>query len=362
MRLEPQVLRLLVDERLRTQEVQRRRVPVSDNDVAEAIADIERRNNLPAGALRAQLRAAGIQPRTLFDQVRAQIGWGRLMRALLGAGAEVSEAEVAEAIAAHRARAGQAEFLVGEIFVPVDDARNEAQVRGFADEVITQLRRGTPFPIVATQFSQAQTAVQGGDLGWVGLDRLDPEVAAVVERMPQGAVSNPIRVAGGYQVVTLRGRRQVGQEQIATLLSVRQVFLPFATPLDPQAPTQQQVELVDRAQRLSQTLRSCEQMEQQPRAGDRPADPGPVRLEGLNPPQLRTLLAGLPPNRSSQPLISPDGVMLIMVCSRETRNLSEFTPEMARGQILRERVETRSRQLQRELRRRAMIEIRAVQP
>jgi peptidyl-prolyl cis-trans isomerase SurA len=356
-RLEPQVLRLLVDERLRMQEVQRRRVPVSDTDVAESVAEIERRNNMSAGGLRAQLRQANVQQRSLFDQLRTQIGWGRLMRALLGAQAEVSEAEANDAVNAYRARQGQTEYLVGEIFLPVDEPANEAQVRAFADEVIAQLRRGTPFPVVATQFSQSQTAVQGGDLGWVGTERLDPEVAIIVERMPQGAVSNPIRVAGGFQVITLRAKRQVGQEQNVTVLSVRQLFLPFAETLDPQRPTDQQRQTLEQAQRLAETLRSCEQMAAQPRS----SDPGPVQLEALNPPPLRALLGSQPLNRPTEPIISPDGIMLIMVCSRERRNMAEFTPEIARSQILRDRVETLSRQLQRELRRRAVIEIRAQQ-
>ncbi|MBY0336790.1 MAG: peptidylprolyl isomerase [Acetobacteraceae bacterium] len=357
-RLQPQVLRLLVDERLRMQEVQRLRIPVSDNDVADAIAEIERRNNLPAGGLRAQLRNAGVQPRTLFDQVRAQIGWGRLLRALLGPRAEVSDQEVQDTIAAYRARQGQPEFLVGEIYIPIDNAAQDAEVRRFVEEVVAQLRRGTPFPVAATQFSQSQSAVAGGDLGWVGLTQLDPEVAAVVERMPPGAVSNPIRVAGGYQIVTLRARREVGREAMSTMLSIRQVFLPFDRQLDPQNPTDQQRQTLERAQRLSQTLRGCEAMDQQPRAGDRPTDPGPIRLEGLNPPALRSLLGGLPIGRPSQPIVAPDGIMLIMVCNREQRNQADFNPDVARNQILRDRVEVISRQLQRELRRRAVIETR----
>src|SRR5688500_8512278 len=48
-RLTPQVTRLLVDERLRMQEVQRRRIAATDDDIAAAIADIERRNGLPSG-------------------------------------------------------------------------------------------------------------------------------------------------------------------------------------------------------------------------------------------------------------------------------------------------------------------------
>jgi peptidyl-prolyl cis-trans isomerase SurA len=47
-----------------------------------------------------------------------------------------------------------------------------------------------------------------------------------------------------------------------------------------------------------------------------------------------------------------------MVCSRETRNLAEANPQQARDILLRDRIELLSRQLQRDLRRRAQIEIR----
>jgi LPS-assembly protein len=160
-RLTPQVTRLLVDERLRLQEVQRRRVAVGDDDIAAAVAELERRNGLPAGGLVAQLRRAGVEPRVLYDQLRVQIGWSRLVRALLGPQATPGEAEIADYIATQRARTGQPEFLVSEIFIPVDDPGEEPEVRRFVDDIIAQLRAGVPFPVAATQFSQAQTALQG---------------------------------------------------------------------------------------------------------------------------------------------------------------------------------------------------------
>ncbi|MCS6892872.1 MAG: peptidylprolyl isomerase [Rhodovarius sp.] len=363
-RLEPQIIRLLIDEKLRIQEVQRRRIPVTDNDVAEALAEIERRNNLPRGALVAQLRSAGVQPRALFDQIRAQIGWSRLLRSVLGQQAQISEAEVADYLAAQRARQGQVEYLLGEIFIPVEDPATEAEVRRFVEEVTEQLRRGLPFTIAATQFSQSQTALQGGDLGWQTADRLDPVVAGLVQRMPPGAISNPIRVPGGYQIITLRARRDAGgggQGAAATVLSVRQLFLPFPGRLDPANPTEAQRAVVERAQRLSQTARGCEAIEQAARgvASDRPLDPGPVVLETLQPPALRALLARLPVGRASEPLIAPDGVALFMVCARERREPEGLSAEQVREILLRERIENISRQLQRELRRRAVIDTRA---
>jgi len=360
-RLTPQVTRLLIDERLRLQEVQRRRLPVTDAEIAEAVGELERRNNLQPGALRAQLNQIGVQPRVLYDQIRTQIGWGRVLRQQLGPSAQPSDAEVEEAMRAAKARAGQPEFQVSEIFIPVDDPATEGETRRFVEEVIRQLRAGTPFPVAATQFSQAQTALQGGDMGFVRRDELDTEVASVVERMPPGAISNPIRVPGGFQIVALRAKREAGRD-MATMISLRQAFFPFSSTLDQNNPTPQQRDQVERAQRLAQEARNCNAVEQAAArlaGGERPSDPGQIRLETVTPPPLRSLIAGLQPGKASQPILTPEGVMVMMVCSREQRNLAELTPDQLKSQLLRDRVENLSRQLQRDLRRRATIEMRS---
>ncbi|WP_419895879.1 peptidylprolyl isomerase [Roseomonas sp. USHLN139] len=356
-RLRPQVTRLLVDERLRMQEVQRRGIPVTDEDVADAVREIEGRNGLPAGALAGQLRASGIAPRALYDQIRNQIGWSRLIRQQLGQQGQISNAEIEEFIAAHKARTGEPEYLVSEIFIPVDDPAAEPEVRRFVDDVVGQLRRGVPFPAAATQFSQSQTALQGGDMGWTRPDEFDPAVGGIVSQMPPGAIANPVRVPGGFQIVALRQKRETGRE-MATLVTLRQAFFPFTAALNPQAPTDQQRQAVERARALEG--RACPAVEAAARGGDRPSDPGgALRLDTMQPAALRNIVAGLPVGRASQPLVTPEGVLVLAVCTRETRNLAELSPDAARGQILRDRIELTSRQLQRDLRRRAQIDMRS---
>jgi len=175
--------------------------------------------------------------------------------------------------------------------------------------------------------------------------------------MPEGAVSNPIRVPGGFVIAQLRQKRTAGRD-IATMLTLRQAFFPFEGQVNPAAPTAQQLRQVEAGQRLSETARSCDMVEAAARGGPRPADPGQVRQDTINPPELRELLTSLPIGRPTQPIISPDGVLIIAVCARETRNLAELTPEQARDRLLRERVELISRQVLRDLQRRAQIDIR----
>lgn len=140
------------------------------------------------------------------------------------------------------------------------DPRHDENELAFTKTIISQLREGAPFPIVAAQFSQAQSALDGGSMGWVQEDNLDPQVVNIVRQMPIGAISNPIQVAGGFVIATVQSKRVVGK-QMGTLLDLRQAFFPFDAPLNPQNPTEQQRAALQKATTAVQTVHSCDAME-----------------------------------------------------------------------------------------------------
>ncbi len=358
-RLTPQITRQLIDERLRLQEVQRRRILVADADIARAIGDVEARNNMAPGTLRKRLASDGVAYRTLVDQIRVQLGWTRVLRQQLGSQTQVTPAEIDEQERLFKQQIGQPEFHVGEIFIPVENPSQAEEARRFADTVIQQLRAGAPFPVVAAEFSQSQTALVGGDLGWVQPAQIDPEVEHVLNEMPPGAMSNPIRVPGGYDIVTLHAKREIGND-MATLLNVRQAFLPFTSRLDPANPTDQQRQTLAKAQQLSSAAQSCDAVEAAGKAAGsvRPPNPGDVRLDAV-PPAMRSVLEKLPDGKPSGPLVSADGILIIMICSRSEKNVGIPTRDELAQRLLDERIELVSRQLMRDLQRRAQLDQRS---
>jgi peptidyl-prolyl cis-trans isomerase SurA len=358
-RLRPQVTKQLVDERLKLQEVQRRKIAVSDQEIAEAIKEIEQRNGMPPGAMAANLRGKGVAMRTLIDQVRVQIGWIRVLRQELGNKADITAADIADQERIFKQQVGKPEYRLGEIFIPIEDPSKAADQQRFADAVIAQLRSGAPFGVVAAQFSQSQTALQGGDLGWVSDATLSPEVAAVVTQMPVGAISNPVRVPGGISIVTLRAKRDIGRDR-STVVNLRQAFFPFVGALNPNAPTEQQKRAVEMAQAAARTVKSCADVEEANKRGgsSRSSDPGEVRLEGVASPPLRQLLSSMPLNQVSRPIVSGDGVAILMICSREEKVATAPSKDETSNRLLQERVELASRQLLRDLRRRAVLDER----
>lgn len=359
-RLKPQILNQLIDEKLRLQEIEREHIVVPDKAIAAAIGAIEEQNHLPPGVLRERLAGQGVALSTLIDQIRVELGWSEVLRNRLGSASHVTPAEIKTQQAALKQEIGQPEYLVSEIFIPIDNPARAAEAQRFASTVIDELRAGAPFGVVAAQFSQSQTALQGGDLGWVQANRVDPQVAKLLGEMPPGAISDPIPVAGGLEIVQLRDRRQIGGSS-NEMASVRQVFLPFTSAFNPSAPTAEQRAKIEQARTISQRVHDCSEMEAANKAAGavHPADPGPVDIARVSPPTFRTLLASLPVGKASEPLIATDGVAIVMVCSRGVEDAGVPPPQEIARTILANRAELLSRQLVLDLRRRAVIDIRA---
>ncbi len=357
-RMRSQLINQLIDERLKMQEILSRHINVEPEQIAEAIHSIEARNGMPENALRNRLKADGISLTTLIDQLRVQIGWMQVLRENLGIRSRVTPLQITQREEALQNESGRPQYFMSEIFIPVVDPRHDETELSFVKTIITQLRNGAPFPIVAAQFSQDQSALQGGSRGWMQEDNIEPEVLSVIKQMPENAISNPIKVPGGYEIVTVHARRTIGK-QMGTLLNMRQAFFPFSSQLNPAEPTDQQKLSLQKALHASQTIKSCNEMEalNASLGNTRPSNPGLQIAERLAP-QMKQVVDKIPTGHVSRPLVAPDGIALIMICSRDQRNLAQQTPGQIADQLMNERVEQASQQLQRSLRRHAIIKLR----
>ena len=355
-RLMPQVTKQLIDQTLQQQEIDKLGITVSNQDVADAISHIEQGNNIPAGGLQTKLEAAGVPYSTLLAQIRTGIGWQQVLHKVLGPGLQPTPGDLAAQKTALQASLGATQYHLAEIFVPVTDPSDEAPAQNFANTVIAQLRQGAPFPIVAAQFSQAQTALSGGDLGFIQLSQLDPQVAATVKQMPLGAISNPIRVPGGYEIVQLLDKHDEGN-QLQTILDMRQAYGQYPQPVTGGQLGPVQIDFITKFMAKAQAAKSCADIEALDAAygNIHPANPGPVNLATVTPPALQQVLSSLPLNTLSRPLVEATGVSVVMVCGR-TQEKAQLPPDdQIANMIIDRRVQLESEQMMDQLRHRSVI-------
>ncbi len=105
------------------------------------------------------------------------------------------------------------QLLLSQIYIPQatdPDKVQAAAAKVLLDQVQARLKApGANFADVATEFSQEkQTAAKGGDIGWVALDSLQPEVRSAVASLAKGNVSAPIVLPDGFYIVKVNDIRE----------------------------------------------------------------------------------------------------------------------------------------------------------
>ena len=359
-KLETEVLRSLVDERLQLQEAKKQNVVATDDEINSALGKIEKQNNMQPGQLSEFLKSHGIDRNSLISQVKASIVWAKLVRRKAAETVEISDDEVDAAMKRIKEHAGEPQSRIAEIFLAVDNPTQDAEVRALAEKLTDQMKQGARFSAIAQQFSQSATAAVGGDLGWLRPDQLPPDLATAVAGLKPGELSPPIRSGGGYYLLLVLDRRNGdtgGSQTPDTVYDVVQVVLP----LPPNATDAMKRSAAIEANGFRQAAKSCPDLlkigkEKAPQF----ASEGTVNGSTITP-QMKQILDKLSPNQASEPILQRNGIGVIMLCSKGTQQAAKATMptrDEVFDSLLREKLDTVSRQYIRDLRRAAYVDVR----
>lgn len=358
-KVEAQVLRGLVDEKLQLQEAKKQNVVATDDETNNALSQIEKQNNMQPGQLNGFLKSHGVDRSSLINQVTASIVWAKLVRRKAAETVEISDDEVDDAIRRLKEHSNEPQTRVAEIFLAVDNPSQDAEVRALAQKLTDQMKQGARFSAIAQQFSQSATAAVGGDMGWLRPDQLPPDIAAAVTPMKAGELSEPIRSGGGYYLLLVLDRRTgtTGSSQSDTVYDIVQVVFP----LPPNANDAMKRSAAAEAMSIRGGAKTCPDML---RIGKEKApqltNEGQVNATNVTP-QMKDLLNKLSPGEVSQPILQRNGIGIIMLCSKQVQAAAKSTDpnrEEVFDSLLRQKLDTVSRRYMRDLRRVAYVDIR----
>lgn len=354
-RIGPQVLRGLIDDRLKTQEAKRLKITIAPAEIASSIANIERQNNMPAESFEPFLKSKGIELETMRQQISAELSWVRVVRHELVPDLHIGEAEVDARLATLKANLGKPEYLVAEIFLAVEDMKHEAEVRTLAERLIEQLHQGAPFPALARQFSQ--TGAAGGDLGWVSQGALDDDLMAALSKLDKGNITPPIRTIDGYHILLLRDKRLAGQnednEPLYDIMTIHLPILPGFTEAERATQLKQVRDVVASG-------KNCDDYERLIKQNVASADytrNAKVKRSEI-PPEISALIADLAPGQLSQPQDQNNDRRLFTVCGRIDPKGGLPSRDDIRTRLEDEQLDIMARRYLRDLRRAAFVEIR----
>ncbi|HEY9079677.1 peptidylprolyl isomerase [Magnetovibrio sp.] len=357
MRIAPQVLRGLIDEKLKLQETRDSGVKVTQKDIELALKDIAEKNKMSIAQLTAHLQSIGAPISTLSARIETELAWNYYVQSRLAKKIQVGAEEIKDEINRIQTNAGKPEYLLAEIFLPVESPAQESNIRSMADGLLMQMRQGAPFSALAKNFSRAPSAALDGDMGWVQFSNLDPALQRVVTQLKPGNASPPVRTLGGYYIIYLRNVRTspgLGGSDAAVKLS--QFHIP--TPKNSDAATLQGL-----AQQLVATTRnmtSCAQLEA---AGAKSGSLmsgslGEMKISSL-PETMQKVLAELKVGQPSAPIPTGGGLAVLMICERTDDNVDmEKVRADIRERLIQSRLNVAEQRKLRDLHRDAFIDVR----
>ena len=354
-RLRLQVLRNLIDETLQIQEARAAEIEIDDAEVEQSYARVAQQSfRQDVKAMDAYLVSIGSSPGSLKRQIRGELAWQRLLRRNVQPFINVADEEVNEMLQRLKAAKGTEEFRVGEIYLSATpDARE--QVAQNAARIVQQLREGGSFVAYARQFSEASTAAVGGDLGWIRLAQLPPELATAARQLSPGQLVGPIEVRGGFSILYLIDKRQVlVADPRDAILSLKQISISFP-PGVAEAEATRRTSAFAAAMR---TARGCGNVDAVAAGlGADVVTNDQVRARDL-PPALQDVLLGLSLGEASPPFGSlEDGVRVLMLCGRDDpQDDSGPSFDDLMAQMEEDRVNKRAQTYLRDLRRDAVID------
>jgi peptidyl-prolyl cis-trans isomerase SurA len=352
-RIAPQVLRGLIDERLKIQEATRLKIAISPPEIANSLNSIERQNNMPPGSLESFLKSRNINIETMREQTRAELAWVRVIRHELMPDLHIGEAEIDQRLSTIKENFGKPEYLVAEIYLAVDDPRRDAEVRSLAERLIDQLRQGAPFPALARQFSQ--TGAAGGDLGWVSEGMLDTELTKALTHLDRGNVTPPIRTIDGYHIMLLRDKRIAGEgeasEPLYDILTVQMPILPGSTQAERDAQLTQ-------IRSIFAPKKSCDDEEKEVKQTAAEFTRNAKVKRSEIPPAISALLNNLPLGQISDPLDESGTRRMFALCGQTEPTGVLPSRDDIRTRLENEQIEILAQRYLRDLRRAAFIEIR----
>ena len=240
--LERQVLDRLVLNRVQLARAQDTGIRVSDAELDQAAQSVASRNRMTMDQLRQRLVADGLGYDEFRTTLRDEMVIERLRQRYIQSRVQVSEAEIDQLLAVRQV--GGPEVRLANIVVAVPDGATADQI-ATAQKKISGVRdviaKGElTFSAAAIRYSDAQNALEGGEIGWRGFDAIPQAFAGMLQSMKPGDVSQPVRGPNGFQIVQLVETRDAGQQTITEYNA--QGLLVRITPTLPAEAARQKVE------------------------------------------------------------------------------------------------------------------------
>ncbi|HSN72699.1 MAG TPA: peptidylprolyl isomerase, partial [Steroidobacteraceae bacterium] len=230
----PNVLQEQVLERLILTEIQLQRadqigLSVSDQMLNDSIARMAQQAGIPFEQMPAALAADGIDYADFRRGMREEITLEQLRRIMVGQEIDVSDREIEQCITDLEDNVVvNSSWNLSHILVNLPEGATGAQIeetRGKAQNIYQQIMDGADFGEMAIRYSESDTSLSGGMLGWIEGQQVPSFFVDILTGMEAGDVSEPFRTSSSFHIVKVNELRSAIQRSEINQTRARHILI-----------------------------------------------------------------------------------------------------------------------------------------
>jgi len=223
--LRRQVLDRLILMKLQLQRADDQGVRVSDSDVDQAVQAVAAQNKMTPDQLRGAVEQTGMSYAAYRQQLHDQLVVQKLHQSVVRDSVSVTESEINNLLNSPTYKAGEVHLAHIQISIPSGaSAADIQQAQQKAEQALAAIKGGMSFKAAAIRFSDAQDALDGGDLGWRRLDEVPSAFVDTISSLKPGEVSGLLHGPTGFHIIQLIDER-APSKQMVTEFHARQILI-----------------------------------------------------------------------------------------------------------------------------------------
>jgi peptidyl-prolyl cis-trans isomerase SurA len=328
--LEEQVLERLVLEQIQLQRAERVGIQISDQMLNSAIAQVAEENGIAFERLPEMLAQDGINYGEYRSEMRKQLILDQLRRIDVTGRISVAPREVQQCIADLEDNVVvNSEYNLSHILISVPQSATSEQFAAAETEaryVYQQLEEGADFGELAVRYSDSETGLEGGNLGWRPGDQLPTLFSDVVGSMEPGDYSEPIRAISGYHLVKVNEIRGVNQRSEIEQMKIRHILITPNEIIDNETAKQRLEEAREQIMAGEDFGELAKLMSDDPGSANSGGDMG-WRGPGTFVPEFEQVANNLEPDVVSEPFQTRFGWHILEVVDKRTYDNTEDLKE-----------------------------------
>lgn len=227
--LQEQVLERLIIEQIQMQRAERFGIQISDQMVNAALTQLAQQNNFAFERMPEILARDGIDYAAYRRDMRKQMTLEQLRQIDVIGRITASPREIEQCVSdLENNVVGNSEFNLSHILISVPEAATASQfaaAEARANEVYEALQDGANFGEMAVRYSDSQTGLEGGSLGWRKGDQLPTLFSDIVIDLGEGEFSQPIRAVSGFHIVKINELRSATKKSEIEQINVRHILI-----------------------------------------------------------------------------------------------------------------------------------------